>query len=126
MDEDSQPAVLRILFADDDVDVLRAVARVLTRGGHEVTACETAEEAIRFIGTGASIDLLLLDYSLGKGTWYVDLGNAARQTSPTVETMLLSGENLADVELVDRVAFIEKPVRPADLLAAIARMCARD
>lgn len=90
-----------------------------------MTACGTANEARQFIGTGASIDLLLLDYNLGTGTWYVDLGDEARRANPTVETILLSGSNVEDIEIADHVAFVNKPVRPADLLAAIARVCDR-
>ncbi len=57
----------RILFADDKIAILDALVDLLKENGHEV---RTAPDAVKFfshIQESGEFDLLILDYSFGRG-----------------------------------------------------------
>lgn len=105
-----------ILFVDDNDLVRRSLSRVMTRGGHEVVACGSAEEALYEIERGGPYDLVLSDFDLGNGTSQ-PLLTEVRDRMPATRIMLLTAT--ANRELPAGIRCITKPIAAADLLLAI-------
>jgi two-component system, cell cycle response regulator len=55
---------MRILLVDDDALTLESLAERLRRGGHDVTSCETGEEAWRKVTAEPAHHMVLLDWIL--------------------------------------------------------------
>jgi DNA-binding response OmpR family regulator len=51
----------RILVVDDEVGGLGAIRQILTQKGYEVTAASSGEEALRWLGSETTYDLVVLD-----------------------------------------------------------------
>lgn len=107
---------LRILLVDDNELLLRSLARVLRRGGHEVFACGSPEAACVELECGVPYDLALTDFDLGHTTCDA-LVAQIRERSPTTRVILLTG---APRTLLPKgVPVISKPISATDLLRTI-------
>ncbi len=107
---------LKILFVDDNELVRRSLVRVLRRGGHEVSACGSPEEALAELDRGVAFDLVLADFDLGHAT-SDGLLVQVRQRLPAARVMLLTA---APRRMVPKdVACISKPIAAAELLRII-------
>jgi CheY-like chemotaxis protein len=124
-----EPAVpATILLVEDEPAVSAFVCRVLRRGGHEVTAAATGEEAVRLLDEGLLVDLLITDVILpGMGGRAV--ATAARARHPGLEVLYISGYSEDAIVREGRVepglAFLEKPFTPAQLLAKVRGLTQR-
>lgn len=107
---------MRILFVDDNELVRRSLARVLRRGGHEVIACASPEEALAELDRGASFELVLTDFDLGPVTSDALLVEI-RHRLPAARVMLLTA---APQRMIPKnIACISKPIAAAELLRMI-------
>lgn len=109
----------RILVVDDDGLILRAVAKVLSRAGHDVLTAVDVESALRHAETGP-IEAALVDYALQHETGLGVLAHL-RDVQPRCIRILVTAvsDAAAIVEAVNRgevAKVIKKPFDGAHLL----------
>ena len=93
----------RILVVDDELLILTAVERALSKIGYEiVTAQDTAELKVAY-GKGP-FDLVITDVYMKEETWE-SIVEKVREGSPEVKVLRMSGAANRD----DSLNFIEKP-----------------
>jgi CheY-like chemotaxis protein len=109
-----------ILAVDDEVDLLEAVRRVLTRRGHQVLAATGPAEAIDLCRAHADeIDLLLTDVRMPGGTG-TDLAAEVRKLRPGLSVLFMSGlYDDREGELGAEAQVVAKPFTPASLGEAV-------
>ncbi|PVM93702.1 hybrid sensor histidine kinase/response regulator [Caulobacter endophyticus] len=108
----------RALLVDDE-DVVRAsTADMLTELGYEVVEAVSAEDALRLLDEGLSVDLLVTDH-LMPGKNGTDLARDFLQRSRTARVLVVSG--YAEVEgVAPDLPRLVKPFRLAELAARLA------
>ncbi len=115
-----------VLIVDDEETVRRVAQRILEAAGFTVRTAGGGIEAMRSLREApGAVDLVLLDMTMP------DMSGAQTLTElhrirPGIRVVLSSGYTQEESgDLDDRVAaFIQKPYRPADLVAAIRRALA--
>jgi DNA-binding response OmpR family regulator len=121
----------RILFVDDDPDILEAGQIVLGSAGHEVFAARSREEGMAAVRT-AEPDLIILDVMMEEPddgiAMAVDLRKAGFKKPILMLTSLSKVVGYAygredDVVPVDD--FQEKPIDPKTLLAKVNDLLAK-
>ena len=98
------PPGLRVLLVEDDAEVRAVARRYLTDLGCSVTACASAEEALRHLWHLDDLDdaadasagptlphLLLSDIALGAGMRGTELASQVQQHWPDIAVLLMSG-----------------------------------
>ena len=106
--------LIRVLYVDDDVALVRLVQKTLSRRGFEVTHAMNAEEALGHIASG-STQVIALDHYLATGTGLDFLARlASGENSPPVVYVTGSSEmNVAVAALkagaADFVPTVEVP-----------------
>jgi PAS domain S-box-containing protein len=121
-------APLRILLAEDDEFSAQLMDKLLGRRGHRVRLVSNGREALALAGEGA-FDLLLLDVHMPELDGFEVVG-AIRERERTVGGHLPVIALTARSRKEDRERclaagmddFQTKPIRPAELLAAIERL----
>jgi LmbE family N-acetylglucosaminyl deacetylase len=120
----SAPA--RILLVDDDEALGRYLARVLTRGGFEVTHELDSGGALHRIET-ESWDLLITDIEL-PGMTGLELLDRVRQRLPDLPVAVLTGHPTVDYAVSalrnSAAEFLQKPIIGADLVAKATELIA--
>lgn len=122
MDEEGQK---RVIVVDDDIDVLKALMRLL-EGHATVKVALGAEAALEHLDKskldGIIYDIVIVDFTMKgpNGAWLL---RHVRDKYPDMERMLVSGHsymdlaNFLDPGLVQR--FLEKPLDFDDLIEAV-------
>ena len=115
---------ISVLLVEDEVLISNLVADCLTASGFAVHEVTTADEALRYIDSGANIDVLFTDVNLPGGMNGAELATRARERRPEMPIVYASGRfKLADIApLVPRSLFMSKPYDPADVCALLARL----
>jgi two-component system, cell cycle sensor histidine kinase and response regulator CckA len=115
---------LRVLCVDDEPAVLRVLAQVLERAGHEVTTAASPHDALRKVQThpGAS-DLVITDQSMPQLTG-IELAARVYEIRRDMPVILLSG--YAETEWVKAAtpnvrSFLRKPFDALELAKAVQR-----
>jgi CheY-like chemotaxis protein len=112
----------RILLVDNELPVMTILAEMLTEAGHHVLPVGSGVEAMRvFVPRG--FDLVMTNLGMtGMTGW--DVAERVRAGDPKVPVIFITGWGLQEEDRarcrnlgVIRVLF--KPVRPADLHAAV-------
>ncbi len=109
---------LRILLVEDDAQVQRITAAVLTHEGHEVTTASTLADALKK-AEGTQFDTILLDQSLpdGIGTHGAD---SLRGSVPDGRILLFTGQDVSHDEVAKVDGVITKPVGARELLSRLS------
>lgn len=116
----------RILIVDDEVTVLKNIARSLRRDGHDVVTAPNCRDARLAIG-GGQVDALCLDLMLPDGNG-LDLLEEIRLTDPHLPTVVISSAVTHHVRA--RAAklgaryVLPKPFRLAELKEALVNSMA--
>src|ERR1700722_8268502 len=120
----SAPA--RILLVDDDAALGKSLARVLTRGGFEVTHELDSGDALRRIET-EPWDMLITDIEL-PGMTGLELLDRVRQRLPDLPVAVLTGNPTVDYAVSalrnSAAEVLQKPIIAADLLAKATELLA--
>lgn len=114
---------LRVLLAEDNVDVAGATQAVLEILGCTVRHASTGDEAKKLIDAEAgNFDLLLSDIVMPGTLNGVALARWVRQAHPGLPVVLMSGysEFVAEAE-AERLDVVPKPCTPSALAAAIKK-----
>jgi CheY-like chemotaxis protein len=123
------PQVSRILLADDDTEVRETVAMVLTDAGYDVIEALDGEHAVKtYRAKGA--DLVVCDLFM-PGKDGLETIQDLRREFPGVKIIAMSGSGfngavdmLRTARHLGAIDILGKPVRRAELLAAVERLLA--
>lgn len=121
----------QILLVEDDPAVRHLIVQFLTRDGATVYEAETLEEARKILRDRSDISLAIIDFFLGSDN-AVGLMDDLRADLAGLPILIISGGNSAtDLETTQAiadisgaVAFLQKPFRKKDLLAAVSNALA--
>jgi DNA-binding NtrC family response regulator len=113
---------IRVLALDDDIDVLRPIARLLTVRGFELAPHTTSEAALSALRSEPrGFDVFLLDRFLGPGEDGLDVLVAARKIAPELPVVMLSGDEsgvTASAALrAGAFHFLSKPVQDIEVVS---------
>ena len=119
-----------ILLVEDESLSRRAFAKILRAAGYQVAEAENGARALEILTTGAEVlkdeafDLVIADLVL-PGVHGVNLVHQIRAKWPKMPIIVISGY-LSDapgkVILEGFGEFMQKPIDPADLIAAVQRL----
>jgi len=117
----------RILMVDDHRAGIGARKAVVEELGHEVTAVDSAEGAVK-LASQALVDIVITDYKL-PGMSGVDLIKSLRKTHPHLSIILLSGYTdvlgLTEVNTGADVVLQKSSNEIAHLVSAVKRLLKR-
>jgi len=115
-----------VLVVEDETLISKLVSEVLEERGFIVHAVEVGEEALRYLESGAEVDILFTDINLPGRIDGVMLARAARARRPELPVVYCSGRYSASVLAppVPRSVFVKKPYSPEDLCRLLARLTA--
>jgi len=110
----------RVLLAEDEALIRRALVRSLTLEGYDVTAVADGEEALSVLLSAGDLVCVVTDLSMPRMDGEA-LTRSVRQRFPDLPMVLLSGnrEPPPDLELGARGRFLAKPVAHRQLMEAI-------
>jgi CheY-like chemotaxis protein len=122
MSQTVQP--VSVLLVEDEVMISNLVAECLTAAGFTVHEVTTADEALRYIMSGADIDVLFTDINLPGRINGAELAAHARELRPEMPIVYASGRfKLSEISpLVPRSLFMAKPYDPEDVCALLTRL----
>jgi PAS domain S-box-containing protein len=116
---------LHLLLVDDHDDTRHVLARLLSKGGHEVATSDSAQGALRLLEKGR-FDALISDIGLPDGSGY-DLVREAKRLQP-LRTVALSGFGTEeDVRRSREAGFdyhLTKPIDFPDLQSLLQKISA--
>lgn len=119
----------RILVVDDDVAVQSTVRLLLERAGHSVVTAGDGRKGLSLCETG-DFDLLFLDIFM-PGMDGFETMRMVRQQHPLMPIIVISGRPVSSepdsapnfltmATKLGAISSLQKPFKPADLLAAVA------
>lgn len=112
-----------VLLVDDDAMVARVVATYLRRGGVEVVEAGSPGKALELLGE-REFDLVISDMIM-PGMHGDELGAEIRRTHGALPIVFMTGnaaESLEDAALPQPWSLVRKPVRGAEILAAVGQV----
>lgn len=117
-----------ILLVDDDVEVLRALTKVLEKAGYSVVPQSNGNSAIEYVNhTGQRFDLVITDVSM-PGMSGTSLLSAFKTAFPKVPVLIITAfgdwGQYMDALREGAFEYLNKPIDKADLLAAVRRALA--
>lgn len=118
---------MRLLFAEDDRDISKAVQTLLERSGYSVDAVYNGQDALDYIEQ-ADYDGVILDWMMPKKTGIEVLAQMRSNGITTPVLMLTARDAIEDrVEGLDTGAddYLPKPFAASELLARIRAMLRR-
>ena len=119
-----------VLVVDDEAMVRDAVVAILTSEGIPVRSARNADEAAQILRNASlEIGLVILDFSM-PGMSGAQAYPLFRAIAPGLPVVLSSGfteeEALHRFSALDLAGFLQKPYRPADLMAHVRRWVPQD
>jgi PAS domain S-box-containing protein len=116
----------RVLFVDDDMDILLALSDYLCQEGFEVETVGTGAAALQK-STTSSYDVVLLDVGLPDRDG-LEVLNEISQANPHLPVILLTAftslRNTANPAILDKAfAYLTKPYKRQEIKAAVHRAC---
>lgn len=116
------PGICRVLFVDDEPQILSLVTKGLNAKGYEVVTAPDADAALHMIRTAPAFDVVVTDVTL-VGTSGSKLGEQLSRERPEIPVIYssgLSGSALHEHGIDERdPLFLQKPWMLKELTAAI-------
>jgi len=114
----------RILWVDDEIELLKSHVRFLEGKGYEVSVATNGEDALRMVGK-EKYDILLLDESMpGKGG--LETLNEIKEIDPGLQVIMITkneAERLMDDAIGMKISdYLLKPVNPMQIYSACKRI----
>ncbi len=117
--------ILRVLVADDEVQICTLIREILTQMGHSAEMCHDGEDALRTYEGGGRFGLVILDVMMPVKTG-VEVVQELRSRGESVPVLLMSSflpnEIRSSCEGYERIAFLQKPFSLADFRATVERV----
>jgi chemosensory pili system protein ChpA (sensor histidine kinase/response regulator) len=124
----------RVLVVDDDPDFVKITKRILVNNGHDVETASSGAEALRVMRESSEKpDVVLLDIMMDYITDGLDVSNAMQRDPhlkdiPVIMITSLTGVKSQELFPSDQrvavSAWLNKPVKPDELLQAVERALA--
>jgi DNA-binding response OmpR family regulator len=116
----------RVLVIDDDPATLQLVRSVLEANGHACLTAASAEEALAIVNATPDILVAISDINLPgmDGILFLERINSHRASHPSPRVIFLTAYPRLDFAVaalrLGAIDFLTKPVRPKELLQAVA------
>lgn len=121
---------VRILVVDDDTELRRSLAEVLTDAGYDVSCATNGEEALRALAVGREPNAILLDLAMPvMDGWTFRSRQRSDPRLAHIPTVVISASLSADPLEVERLApdaYLEKPFTLDRLIETLGRLAAPD
>ena len=118
---------MRLLFAEDDRDIAKAVRTLLERSGYSVDVVYNGQDALEYIEAG-DYDGVILDWMM-PGRSGIEVLHAVRSEEIAVPVLMLTARDAVEdrVEGLDTGAddYLPKPFAASELLARVRAMLRR-
>lgn len=113
-----------VLLVEDEILISHVVAEELSKHGFAVHEVTTADDALRYINSGAAVDVLFTDINLSGGIDGTELAVRVRAMRPDLPIVYASGRYAASGpgRMVSRSVFVPKPYQPSDVCTLLARL----
>ena len=113
-----------VLLVEDEALISELVSDALLDQGFAVYAVSTAEEALRYLESGAAVDVLFTDINLPGALSGTELAVRARAMRPDLPIVYASGRYSASElnPLVPRSVFLAKPYDPIEACTLLGRL----
>ena len=112
-----------ILFVEDEPLLGELMTEALTDKGFAVRAVQDARDALRYLLSGAEVDVMFTDIDLGEGMDGVELAKLARELRPTLPIVYASGRRTTEqFAPVPGSIFLPKPYSLNQVDQTIARV----
>ena len=113
-----------VLLVEDEILISHVVAEELSKHGFAVHEVTTADDALRYINSGAAVDVLFTDINLPGSIDGTELAVRVRAMRPDLPIVYASGRYLAtDIgALVPRSIFVPKPYDLTDVGQLLTRL----
>ena len=108
----------RILVIDDDPDLRSMLCCMLSKEGFPVSGAEDGPSALRLIET-EKFDLLITDVGLPPPMDGFEIVRRARESTPGLRSLFISGTERAKWDDPQREDFVYKPFRTSELVGCI-------
>ena len=113
----------RILWTDDEIDLLRPYILFLEEKGYEVTTATNGKDAIDYV-QGESYDIIFLDENMPGLTGLETLAQI-KEIDPNVPVVMITKseeENIMDMAIGNKIAdYLTKPVNPSQILLTLKK-----
>jgi two-component system, OmpR family, response regulator VicR len=118
---------VKILYAEDDIMMQKAVVRALVRLGYELTTVDDGEEAIEVL-ENENFDLIILDIFMPKRSGF-EVVEVIREVKKLDTPILIISRNHLDDTIQQAYTaganeYIVKPFSPENLIVKITRLLA--
>ena len=113
----------KILWVDDEIDLLKPHVMFLTSKGYNVETCNNGYDAVEMVES-ESYDLVILDEMMPgmTGLETLPMIKAARPSLPVIMVTKSEEENIMDKAIGSKIAdYIIKPVNPNQVLLSIKK-----
>ena len=113
-----------VLLVEDEFLISQYVAEELSDYGFTVHESSTADDALRYIDSGAPVDVLFTDINLPGSIDGTELAIRVRAMRPELPIVYASGRYGAGGlgRMVSRSVFLPKPYQPAEVCRLLARL----
>ena len=119
-----EPTKKKILWADDEIDLLEAHVLFLDQHGYEVTKATNGEDAVKCAQSEA-FDVVLLDEHM-PGMDGLETAIKVKDSRPDIPIIMITKseeESLMDDALGAKIAdYLTKPVNPTQILVALKKV----
>jgi CheY-like chemotaxis protein len=113
----------RILVVDDDPDVREVIGMLLEDEGYEVSSCGDGGRAWELMRAEPHPDLVILDLMLPRmDGWELRSRQRADSILSKIPVIAISADSSPKAAAISADAFLQKPVRAADLLHTVDRV----
>jgi len=115
-----------VLVVEDEALICELITDVLHDKGFAVHAVPDGEQALRYLESGADVDVLFTDINLLGAIDGSQLARRARERRPELPVVYCSGRCSASAVAppVPRSVFVKKPYSPDDLCRLFERLTA--
>jgi two-component system, OmpR family, response regulator len=110
---------VRVLLLDDEPLNLHLRSAVLRHHGYQCCAVTTIEDAMEQFD---NIDIAVIDYHLGAGTFGTEAAQYLRRRRPHVPIIILSGTVISDFGGVEDIHLLKGYTSIDDLLSALSSL----
>jgi DNA-binding NtrC family response regulator len=104
----------RVLVVDDETNIREALAKILERAGHRVSAAESGEAALSLLHDGA-FDVVVTDLKM-LGAGGMDVLRSAKQQQPDAEVIVITAfgtiESAVEAMKLGAYDYLAKPIDP--------------
>lgn len=121
-----KPEPRTILFVEDEPLLGELMTEALTDKGYTVEVAPNASHALRYLLSGAEVDILFTDIDLGEGMDGAKLAQLAREMRPKLPVVYASGRRSMDqIPTVPNSTFLPKPYSLNQVDETIAGLVAK-